>query len=433
MSAWGSSFRSCDPLIERVEKNDPTVVDLVILPTKTFQDSHVDRLADILREGQTTHLRTIQASGHAISNDSLRRLGQAIATGKSKLTSLAVGDSNMGDEGVCSLCQGLMEGNCSTLISIDFSYKGMGPTGLQSVIRLAAESEALSSINLSRNPGLVDESTIADEQSPIFTNIKDLDLSDCDIGGDTGTKFMRRLASSNDQRTLRLSHNPLGDLPAKELVGRHLPSLKELHLQNCNVGDDCWRDAPVVNSALRVLDLSSNGLTAQGVSFLGKALCSMPQLAELNLSGNALHESGIESLIALLRNRNALVPLSLDLSDTNCTARAACVAVESLDNISSLRLFNNNLGSQGFQSMAVHLRGGHPVLHTLDLAGNHASEAAVVKLLSSLLETGDFESKLKTLVVGGNAGGQALENMIHSIKMVRPELDIARDRIRKRQ
>jgi hypothetical protein len=39
---------------------------------------------------------------------------------------------------------------------------------------------------------------------------------------------------------------------------------------------------------------------------------------------------------------------------------------------------------------------------------------------------------LKTLVVGGNQGGTDLEDLCAQIRKVRPDLDIARDKIRKR-
>jgi hypothetical protein len=41
-------------------------------------------------------------------------------------------------------------------------------------------------------------------------------------------------------------------------------------------------------------------------------------------------------------------------------------------------------------------------------------------------------SVLRTLVVGGNQGGPDLEAVIQELKEVHPELDIARDRIRKK-
>jgi hypothetical protein len=56
----------------------------------------------------------------------------------------------------------------------------------------------------------------------------------------------------------------------------------------------------------------------------------------------------------------------------------------------------------------------------------------VVALLSALIIPDDsFESKLRTLIVGGNKGGSDVEAMVKRVKEVRPEIDIARDKIAK--
>ena len=126
------SFNSCDALLKRVEENDPTMVELIILSMKTFGATEVDRLATALASGVNTHLETISASGHKIPPESLQRLGAALATGKSNVKNLAIGDSTMGDDGVCALCEGLVSSSKSEaseqqqqLQSLDLSYKGM--------------------------------------------------------------------------------------------------------------------------------------------------------------------------------------------------------------------------------------------------------------------------------------------------------------------
>lgn len=101
------------------------MVDLVILSMKKFESKDVDRLAAALESGKNTHVRSLSASGHSISLDSLRRLGKAIAANKSKLTSIAIGDSAMGDEGVCAFCDGLGTDGNIPLETVDLSYKGM--------------------------------------------------------------------------------------------------------------------------------------------------------------------------------------------------------------------------------------------------------------------------------------------------------------------
>ena len=129
MSAWGKngSARSCEALLNRVEQNDPRLTELVILPLKKFGSKEVLRLAKALESAKNTNLKSLQASGHAIDDiDALEALGR----GLSKIESIAIGDSEMGDEGVCALCQG-MESNPKlsdgtiALKSVDLSYKNM--------------------------------------------------------------------------------------------------------------------------------------------------------------------------------------------------------------------------------------------------------------------------------------------------------------------
>lgn len=132
-------------MIKRVEQNDPKLTELVILPTKTFGTDEVNRLAVALGpNGCNTYLKTISASGHLISSsDALTNLGRAIAVGSKPrgsgsdgngLTSLAIGNSTMGDVGICALCDGLRSGSSNDggsqcdiikLENLDLSYKGM--------------------------------------------------------------------------------------------------------------------------------------------------------------------------------------------------------------------------------------------------------------------------------------------------------------------
>ena len=129
MSAWGKngSARSCETLLRRVERNDPGLTELVILPMKKFGSEEIFRLAKCLGSSQSKNLRSLQASGHAIEDlSALEALGKVLT----HIESIAIGDSKMGDDAVCALCRG-MEANEETkdgrnaLKSIDLSLKSM--------------------------------------------------------------------------------------------------------------------------------------------------------------------------------------------------------------------------------------------------------------------------------------------------------------------
>ena len=143
MSAWGkhSALRSCDPLLSRVEENDETLVDLVILPIKSFGDDDVVRLASAIESNNNSgggNLRTISASGHAVSPHSLELLGSAIGscshgathTRSSNILSLSIGDQTMGDDGIIALCDGIMSKSTNEGATCMGLFYFINPTGL---------------------------------------------------------------------------------------------------------------------------------------------------------------------------------------------------------------------------------------------------------------------------------------------------------------
>ena len=150
MSAWGAGsssssggFKSCNSLLQRLETNDPKLTEIVILPMKDFKDNDVERLATCIQSGTNTNLKTISASGHAITPDSLNKLGRALASSSSNITHLAIGDQTMGDDGIKAFCEGLSTASAGSdtttdenaadndtaspckLEFIDLSYKGL--------------------------------------------------------------------------------------------------------------------------------------------------------------------------------------------------------------------------------------------------------------------------------------------------------------------
>ena len=188
------------------------------------------------------------------------------------------------------------------------------------------------------------------------------------------------------------------------------------------------------------LDLSGNAITEEGATCLAQFLCHLTALTELHLAHNPLGGIGVTSIVEALRDRSTRNALSarldvLDLSDTGCTAGAAASAIQDAGGARTLRLYDNGLGSEGFLAVAESLRGGHPILEALDLAGNAAGPAAVVHLLHRVAEPTPADgvpssSALTALVVGGNGGGPAVEAAVARVREVHPALDVARDLVR---
>lgn len=435
MSAWGSSsFRSCDSLLQRIERNDPTMTDLIILPIKTFGDAEIHRLCVVLEKNcQKTHLNSVTASGHAISAAALHRLGHAIAcSGSTPLRALAVGDASMGDAGVIALCRGL--GVNHPLQTVDLSYKNMTATGFGSVLETVGQSSTLTHLNLSRNPAIGSSPRmITDDDArgtPFFENLVELDLSDCQLTSEFASWFFP-LLENNVEQTLLLSNNPL---KADGLRALNNCSISTLDVSNCQLGDEGMKVLALFESLPRIvsLDLSKNNISEAGIRSLVSCFTNNNRdtfcLQHLDLSQNPISEQGVCWLVEQgLACQNQSLH-SLDLSETACGIKGASIALTG-SNVKSLRLFHNQLGSTGFRVLAELIQQDIGCLETLDLAGNKADEDAVVALLTAVLERETRgPSHLKCLVIGGNAAGTKIEELVQQIKQIRPDLDIARDK-----
>jgi Leucine Rich repeat len=459
MCAWGAAFKSCDDLISRIERNDPLLTDLTILPTKSFGDAELNRLSAVLRNAtEKLYWRSLSASGHAVSAAALERFGRAIASASasaySQLHSLALGNSTTGDEGVKAFVDGLLSKttvapSACSLHSIDLSYKGMGIAGLQALAVLAEAHPTIKVLNLSRNDlKLTDnDSSCIVEPPVIFRHVLQLDFSACVLDALFAQTILPRLAL-NDERpttTLVLSNNPLGDA-GLEAVLRLSCCLDGLFVSNCQLTNAAMHHfAAAVNqlSECKILDFSHNALTATCAAVLGDSLKTknnssvLPKLSEINLSGNAIGTHGVQAVVTGLACLGHVK--SLDLSETACGVDGAVAATRNAGEMGlhSLRLYNNKLGSTGFLAMAEALAdsiANNSSLRALDVAGNGADQAAVVTLLQALLEclTRDSSSvTLNCLVIGGNQGGKDVENMVRQILAIRPDMDIARDKIKR--
>ena len=394
--AWGSSsLRSCTSLWERLERNDPSLTDLFILPTKTVTKADWERCVHaISKHGAQRYLRSIHASGHAIDQESLQKLSTVLHETSLQVSwdELAIGDSNLGSDGVTAL---VSTWNQDTQIeSLDLSYKSLGHTGLKNLLNWAQASKSLTKLDLSRNLDLVKGGTA---DTVLFSDslqcllLQEVNLSECSLDAESGGLVISLFASAPLLRIFRLGSNPLGQSVSTSL-NRLSPSLVELSLNNCGLPDETFpRILPILCKLelLEKLDMSQNGLNSTGTVSVAKGLVDgFANLRCLNLAGNPLQSDGVATLVqegCKLRSNNP--PLaSLDLSSTQCSARGAHMAIMS-SQVQELRLFDNALGSEGFSQLVDTLQGGHAFLYSLDLAGNGANEDAVVKLLRGLLNT----------------------------------------------
>lgn len=452
---WGTSLRSCDALLKRVESNDPKLNELVILPMKTFTDDDCRRLSMAIANGTSTNLRSISASGHQLRPEALKTLGLAMSTqsanlcgsSSSGLSYLAIGSKDMGDEGVRSLCEGLEGSSGALLQHLDLAWKNISGEGAAAVGKAFSSSSNLRHLDLSRNEkiengglkALVDAARIRNEAATVLPSLEVLNIAECSLVGPAGVQSLMGLlgeGTRSKRLDLVVSSNPIG--PAGCAVLSQLCSADsgsmvcKLLISKCAIGNE-GIEALVSSShpctGMMALDIVENDITEIGAKSLAHSFIeTFPDLVELKLAKNNIGGDGVESFFCAIEGKSHALD-NLDLSCTNCGVEGLRAALRS-SNISTLRLFGNKLGSDGLDAAALLLRGGHPSIVNLDLGGQNSEEKSVVALLESIAQkTGcGFESKLAVLEIGGNEFGDAAMEALDRLKKAHPGLDVAHDK-----
>jgi hypothetical protein len=103
--AWGKSGATgLDDLCQRLASNDAKLASLTVLKHRKFDAVEVRKLCKAL-VGNTV-LRELYASNHSVSPEVAAEIGEMLAS-NATLTSICIGDSSLGDEGVAALSKGL--------------------------------------------------------------------------------------------------------------------------------------------------------------------------------------------------------------------------------------------------------------------------------------------------------------------------------------
>ena len=340
-----------------------------------------------------------------------------------------------------------------------------GKDGLRAIGSTFASSKFLTSIDLSRNNAIGSEgmSSLCDaakenigDDGVAFPSLEQLTLSECNIGP-PGIQCLSEIILGSSSRPkqihLAISSNPIGSEGCRSLSNLCASSkagsmLSHLQLAQCSIGDEGIKllstaatSTPCIG--LHLLDISENAITKDGAKVFADSLVeSWPDLKELKLAKNDLGGEGVASVMGSLLQRKDVESdvfiadgknttlTKLDLTSTNCGIDGAKAALMSRS-LATLRLFNNKLGSDGFQSISSLLQGGHPSIENLDLGGNSAEEESVVALLNAIADIkddGSSSSKLSVLEIGGNKFGDVAAEALQNLKRVWPRLDVAHDK-----
>ncbi|XP_063059423.1 NACHT, LRR and PYD domains-containing protein 12-like isoform X2 [Engraulis encrasicolus] len=258
-------------------------------------------------------------------------------------------------------------------------------------------------------------------QSP-HCKLETLRLSGCQLTGKSCEVVANALQSANTLLEMDLSKNALGD-SGVEFISKGLSSphckLQTLRLSGCQLTDkSCEFVANALQSAnpLLEMDLSKNALGDSGVEFICKglssphcklqtlrlsgcqltdkscefvanALQSANTLLEMDLSNNALGDSGVEFICKGLSSPHCkLQTLRLSgcqLTDKSCEFVAN--ALQSANTLLEMDLSNSALGDSGVEFICRGLSSPHCKLQTLRLNRCDLSKASC-DMMSSVLQ-----------------------------------------------
>ncbi|XP_072513946.1 uncharacterized protein [Salminus brasiliensis] len=177
---------------------------------------------------------------------------------------------------------------------------------------------------------------------------------------------------------------------------------REFDLKKYNTSDECSRRLIPAVTNFRKAQLSSCNLTAQSCETLQSVLQKENSLKELDLSNNAMQDSGVEKLSAGLKSSHCKLQI-LRLALCELTAQS-CETLQSVlqsetSSLKELDLSNNNLQDSGVEKLSAGLKSSHCKLETLRLALCRLSVQSC-ETLQSVLQSEN--SSLKELDLSNN-------------------------------
>ena len=216
-----------------------------------------------------------------------------------------------------------------------------------------------------------------------LSSLKELDLQATQLSDDTGEYLSDIILNNANLVCLILNDNHLGKGMFQIVKAlQQLGSLETLALGNTNMPNGICDDLALAircNPCLSNLNLNNNNLRSSSVTILLQALSKISTLKVLNLQSNQLSEHAGEYISAVILKNDGLCELNLDCNNIGkgvfhiakalqkCTSltllglgnnnfpaevcHELSLAIQSNQNLVSLRLFCNNLKLNVLQSM----------------------------------------------------------------------------------
>ena len=311
-----------------------------------------------------------------LGQNSLRQDGAtALAKHLPKLSQLKVlglANNNISDLGAAAVCKSISSG-FTWLCKLDLSTNALGPVGGDALAKVLPGLYSLTVLGLEGQ----------DVGSAVWHVLAGLIPRATSIAVDTGivTVFCIPVHAS-------LMLNPPQDDTAQ-------PSAVELIRRHALGPDGSRRLANILMagrsisaSRLTKIDLSYNGILAEGATALAPALAGLSVLTRLGLTKNNIGLEGAKAIAGALRRLVKLHSLSLD--GNNIGAAGWAVLADAVEDLTSLHVLN---GFEGYSSLRA---GG---ISTLEVSGQELA-AAVASILQhsaptlSVLDNSGYQIQL---------------------------------------
>ncbi|MFH1462053.1 MAG: BTB/POZ domain-containing protein [bacterium] len=234
--------------------------------------------------------------------------------------------------------------------------------------------------------------------------------------------------------TFLIAVNSLNAINLNEAIKRlesNDPTLTSLNLSRNGIraeGAQAIADALKENNTLTSLNLEHNEIGADGVQALADALKENRTLTSLNLSRNGIRAEGAQAIADALKVNNTLTSLNLEHNRIGAAgARALADALKENSALTSLNLEGNEIGDEGALALADALKVNR-TLTSLNLGRNGIGDEGALAIADALKEN----NTLTSLNLGSNGihaeGAQALADALR-VNTTLTSLDLSYNRI----
>ncbi|XP_074073496.1 NACHT, LRR and PYD domains-containing protein 3-like isoform X2 [Macrotis lagotis] len=326
------------------------------------QLSEVDwkHLFSVLAKNQ--NLRELDLSGTELDNSAMKAFCSELSQSTFKLQKLSLSKCQL-TASCCQLLSSLLKNNIN-LTSLDLSMNFLGDEGMKVLCEVLRNKNC---------------------------NIQELRLSRCHFSNSCCENFSSALKTHGKMKYLDLSENNLEDVGMNQIcetLGNPDYNLQKLKLSQCHLTAACCQTLStcIKNQSLTHLDVSGNILHDYGMQLLCEALrhpsCN---LHKLFLSLCNLTDVCCQDLSSALKNNRSLIHLDLGCNNlSNNGVKLLCEALENQDcNLQSLELWNCHLSADCCHALSSVLKKNQNLTH-LNLGANSLQNSGVKVLCEAL-------------------------------------------------